>query len=379
MKRILLFAVLICLADYVCAQTGIVLQGTVKDGNGKPLPFASVFLNQTTMGARSDESGGYVIRDIPPGWYEVIVSYLGYESQVHPVQLEEGKTLQFILKEKPGMLKEQVVRPDKDREFYLAMFKKVFIGEGAFAKECKLMNPDIVEFEPDIAREILRAKAGDFLEIRNEALGYNIRFLLQHFEYNPRSGYSMYYGNPLFLPMQPRNKVQRKRWEQNRREAYRGSTLQFFRSLIAGTQREDGYTMRRLKRVQKEKGVVVDAPPDSVMQIIKSPMFSRTVSFLSRQEWPADSVLQKRADGYVLRFPDLLYVVYSKEKEEQLYIQKYLRSNEKAGPQTSIMRLLEPEVRVDRNGNLEAPMNVIFENYWGWEKLAVMLPLDYRL
>src|SRR5690606_35266248 len=138
-----------------------------------------------------------------------------------------------------------------------------------------------------------------------------------------------------------------------------------FRSLIAGTQREDGYTMRRLKRVQKDKGVVIDAPPDSVMQIIKSPMFSRNVSFLSRQEWPADSVLHKRADGYVLRFPDLLYVVYSKEKEEQLYIQKYLRSNERAGPQTSIMRLLEPEVRVDRNGNLEAPMNVIFENYWG--------------
>jgi hypothetical protein len=48
------------------------------------------------------------------------------------------------------------------------------------------------------------------------------------------------------------------------------------------------------------------------------------------------------------------------------------------GPQVSILKLLAPEVRIDRNGNVEAPMDVICEQYWGWEKLAEMLPLDYK-
>lgn len=371
--------ILLALSDYVHAQTGLTLRGTVKDTAGKPLPFANVFLNQTTLGARATETGEYLISHVPPGRYEVIASYLGYEPQLHPIHLQENATLHLVMKEKPGVLKELVVRPDKDREEYLRLFKNIFIGQGAFALQCKLLNPDRMEFDYNQETLVLKAKADDFLEVKNESLGYNIRFLLIHFEYNLRTGYSMYYGNPLFELMKPRNRAQQKRWEKNRRTAYNGSTVHFFRSLIAGNLRNEGFTIRRLKRVEKTAGVTINAPPDSVMGIIKSPLFSRTVSYLSRQELPADSVLRRNGEEFTLRFQDHLHVVYSKEKEERLYISKYLRLNDKPGPQMSLMKLLEPEVRLDRNGNLEAPMDVVFENYWAWEKLAMMLPLDYRL
>ncbi|MGE7776882.1 carboxypeptidase-like regulatory domain-containing protein [Chitinophaga sp. NPDC101104] len=379
MKLYFLLTAFFLLIANVYAQTVVTLRGTVKDAGGKPLPFASVFLNQTTMGARTTESGNYEIGGVPSGRYEVIASYLGYEPQILPLELVENRTLDIVLKEKPGVLKELVVRPDKDREYYMQLFKKVFIGEGAAAQQCKLLNPDRVEFEYDRGTMELKAKADDFLEVSNPSLGYHIRFLLIHFEHSPGTGYSMYYGNPLFEPMKPRSKAQQKRWEKNREKAYRGSALHFCRSLIAGSYRDEGFTMRKLVRRQKEQGQVVQAPPDSVAGIMRSPMFSRSVSYLGRKELPVDSVLQKSGRDYVLRFSDHLYVVYGKEKEERLYIEKYLRSNDKPGPQVSIMKLLAPEVRMDGNGNLEAPMDVIFENYWAWEKLAVMLPLDYRL
>lgn len=379
MKRFVWLIVFHLLGWPVFGQTGITLRGTVKDAAGKPLAFASVFLNQTTLGARSTESGEYVITNVPPGRYEVIASYLGYEPQLHAVKLDADTVMHIVMKEKPGVLKELVVRPDKDREYYLREFKKVFIGEGDFAQRCKLLNPDRVEFTYDAATMELKAKADDFLEVRNESLGYHIRFLLIHFQYSPRTGYAMYYGNPLFEPMKARNRAQQQRWERNREKAYHGSVLHFCRSLMAGSYRDEGFTMRKLVRVQKEKGVVIPSPPDSVMRIMKSPMFSRTVSYLSQKELPRDSVLQRNGLEHQLRFSDHLYVVYGKEKEERLYLEKNLRAGDKPGPQVSVMKLLAPQVGLDRNGNLEAPMDVIFENYWAWEKLAVMLPLDYRL
>ncbi len=50
---------------------------------------------------------------------------------IYPVNLTERMALNIVLKEKPGVLKELVVRPDKDREYYLQLFKRVFIGEGS--------------------------------------------------------------------------------------------------------------------------------------------------------------------------------------------------------------------------------------------------------
>lgn len=380
MKRIFGLTILLLLFSYVHAQTGLTLQGTVKDASGKPLPFASVFLNQTTMGARTTEEGTFVIPNVPPGRYEVIASYLGYEPLMQPVNLEANRTMSIVLQQKPGALKELVVRPDKDREYYLRQFKDIFIGQGAFAKNCKLLNPDIVDFEFNPQSGELKAKADDFLEIANASLGYNIRFLLIHFQYSPRTGYSMYYGNPLFEPMKPRNKSQQKRWEKNREKAYHGSTVHFYRSLVAGNLKNEGFTIRKLMRRERERNSVINAPADSAMGIIPNKrLFSNSVSYLSRQELPADSVFRKDSTDFVLHFSEHLYVVYGKEKEERLYLEKQQRGNDKPGVQVSLMKLLEPEVRLDRNGNLEAPMNVIFEQYWAWEKLAEMLPLDYRL
>jgi hypothetical protein len=35
-------------------------------------------------------------------------------------------------------------------------------------------------------------------------------------------------------------------------------------------------------------------------------------------------------------------------------------------------------VLLEEMGNIIEPLDVLFEGYWGWEKLGDMLPLDYQ-
>ena len=64
------------------AQTpGVTLSGFVTDAdNGESLPLASIVLAQVQLGAASNSSGYYAVKEIPAGTYEVVISYIGYKS-----------------------------------------------------------------------------------------------------------------------------------------------------------------------------------------------------------------------------------------------------------------------------------------------------------
>ena len=59
-------------------ETGKVM-GTVKDkANGNLLPGVNIVLEGTNLGAASDEGGDFYILNVPPGLYNVKLSYIGY-------------------------------------------------------------------------------------------------------------------------------------------------------------------------------------------------------------------------------------------------------------------------------------------------------------
>ena len=66
----------------LAAQTpGVTLSGFVTDAdNGESLPLASIVLAQVQLGAASNSSGYYAVKEIPAGTYEVVISYIGYKS-----------------------------------------------------------------------------------------------------------------------------------------------------------------------------------------------------------------------------------------------------------------------------------------------------------
>ncbi|WP_010523039.1 TonB-dependent receptor [Aquimarina agarivorans] len=93
MKKALFF--LLLLASTVTFAQGNI-QGVVNDKElaGSPLPFADVYLKGTTKGTTTDFDGKYVIENIDPGTYTLVISFVGYEAQEFPNTLvKDGETL----------------------------------------------------------------------------------------------------------------------------------------------------------------------------------------------------------------------------------------------------------------------------------------------
>ena len=86
-----LAAVGLCLASAAAAQG--VLRGVVTDTlDGSTLPGANVIIEGTSLGAATDINGTYRLPRVPAGPQTVRVSYVGYETALVPVVIEDGET-----------------------------------------------------------------------------------------------------------------------------------------------------------------------------------------------------------------------------------------------------------------------------------------------
>jgi len=78
------------------AQDNHVIAGKVFV-NGEPLPYVNVFLEGTSLGIISDESGNYKIDKVKSGEYTIVVSVTGYKTQRKSVRIVSNLTLNFEL------------------------------------------------------------------------------------------------------------------------------------------------------------------------------------------------------------------------------------------------------------------------------------------
>lgn len=89
------------------------IAGTITDKNtGEPLAFASISVKETTLGAATDKNGRFVILQVPPGTYDLEVSYVGYQKvMVSAVRVDIDQTAEvnIALEEEAYQLQEMVV------------------------------------------------------------------------------------------------------------------------------------------------------------------------------------------------------------------------------------------------------------------------------
>ncbi|UYQ93849.1 carboxypeptidase-like regulatory domain-containing protein [Chitinophaga horti] len=372
---------LICLATFSQSR----ITGTIRsEKDGATLAFASVFLSQTTLGDRTTEQGHFTVRNIPNGRYELIVSYLGYETLVVPLALQDTTlTLNLRLKPKAGQLGEVVIRSDPDRERWLATFRETFLGTSRAARACRITNENILDLHYDQDHHQLTGSSDGMLIVDNPTLGYRVKYVLQGYVNDFGRGYVLYYGFPQFEEMKAKNRRQQAKWEERRLLAYRGSSMHFMRSLMNKRLKEDGFQVNKIVRVERKNTAAQRAPGDTAQRVLvgnRQPVFSRYADYLYTGEVSYDSIYHKpvQGTGIVLHFTNYLQVVYKNEKEAFEYLQFKGRRADKRYAQTSLVHLFVPEVGVDANGNVDAPADVVFEGYWGWEKVAEMVPLDYK-
>jgi outer membrane receptor for ferrienterochelin and colicins len=92
-------------------QEGMIT-GKVTNESGMPLEFVNIGIRKISLGAVTDESGSFTIKNIPKGEHMLTVSLLGYEAQQKRIELKGNDlsaSYSFTLREAANALGEVVV------------------------------------------------------------------------------------------------------------------------------------------------------------------------------------------------------------------------------------------------------------------------------
>ena len=405
--RIMIKQLLMCIT-FLLFVVGVNAQnlsitGVIKDKKGVELPGAGVYLSNYKNATSTDGEGKFALRNLKPGSYDVLVQMMGFEPYTKNVVLsDKSVNIQIVLQENTIALNEVVIRVDPNREKYLQVFKEFFIGKTPNAEKCKILNPQVLRVDYDGDRRILTVKSSDFLIIENKALGYRLRYMLQFFEYNYNSRIVYYSGLPNYEDLKG-SKAAKKRWVKNRETAYYGSSQHFFRSLYAGTSKEEGYILHKMVSLPNTQ-----RPADSIINkqiarltrnrrstvMIGSPVkdslsfwanirdMPKNINILDRSTILLDTlVTQKYKDLKSIRFKDKLYVIYTRERESVDYTNfaghSVSRPLDIPNYQISIVNMLESPVHFYENGGIYESKSLLYEGFWAYEKIADMVPMDY--
>ena len=124
------FFLLFLFVSFLNAQ--ITIRGKVIDSKETPLIGASVYLNNTSIGTTTDDEGRFELT-IKEGVYELIVSYLGYETLQYQLDTSKpNKPLTFKTKPSANLLDEIVLNNKKyskeERAYFMARLKNLSLG-----------------------------------------------------------------------------------------------------------------------------------------------------------------------------------------------------------------------------------------------------------
>ncbi len=357
----ILFNLLISPQTYSQKDTLSTIRGHIYDADtGEPLAYVNVFFSNTTLGDASDDSGYFEIQHIPPGSYDLVVNRIGYEIKTISLQFLETITIDknITLKTRPLVGEEIKVEAKEYKNWFnnLEKFKKAFIGETPNAKECKIINPEGLNFSTDPNTRDFIAQADSILHIENRALGYYVDLILDEFKEN--EGYVFYRVYPRFTEMQTGDKNQLLLWKEKRFKTYQGS-LKHFLSAFAR------------ERVEKEKFELYKGTRRISTQFEKTQVVTRGIKSLIKPSTIGLTPEQRKIGLKVINFNDYLKVIYKGDKGEdgiKLYDEFF---------PTSFLLLKLNKAIVDSFGNLHSPNAFQVFGYWSEHRIADTLPLNY--
>jgi len=368
MHRILLILFLVLPFRGIAQYT---VSGLVINKNDqKPVADASVFLNNATVGTKTADNGAFTLTNVRPGQYDLVVSIVGFETLHQNIMVNKDLQLADILiSPKTIALKEVMIRPNGNRERDFQTFKRLFFGTSDFAEDCKILNPDLLDFDFDQSTMVFTASSSDYLEIENKALGYQIKYFLNDFKNDAKTGIFYFEGTAAFSEMKGKPSEIR-RWQKNRLKVYLGSSMHFLRSTISNSMETEGFRVLRMIR-----------KPDPDSKGLTNIRYKET---LVTKPWLTVNDFIKLTDvtgQYALGFEDCLYVLYAKKWAHATTKDKAL--NPTATPAflddpTSTTLIFDSSYAFfDANGIIINPQNVLFEGLWGKSRVAELLPVDY--
>ena len=354
MKKTLLFCLIIAANTFGQSR----IKGTIVDiKTDEVLPFANVYISNTTKGTQTDTDGNFTLNNIIPGKVQLVVSYVGYETFQQTIALDDGKeiTLRIRLTVAANALSEVQIKAkkrDKEWERYLRDFRNQFLGDSPNTLQCKVLNEWAIEFDETESDHTIHAKANRPIEIENRALGYKLFYDLRQYSLSKTT--FRLSGTTRFENLKPSSDKEAQKWEKRREETYLASTRNFFKSLINGHLEPNGFVIYQTNSkadwtsnatdFRKGSNMITDENNSKLLAI--SPKANESLLFL---EVPIEVTNNKR----------------------------YVAINNVSSNPVSMIRQLKPKVEIANDGWLYDPTAIEFQGYWANERVAEMLPREY--
>jgi len=387
MKLLIIKIGLICIVTSFTIYAQSIIKGKITEyGSGKPVVNANVFILKTLLGSSTSNNGNYEIKDVPEGYFTVVISHINYKTVKKRLSSSNGNTIIMNVELEPKLLQlpEVTVEETEDEEWEenFEMFEKQLLGTGFNAKHCKILNPYSVEFTKT-DDGWLKAECNEPIVIDNYALGYKLTYFLEFFETN---GYTTKFsGQPHFEEIIPDNGNDKNIYDENRLITYCGSLTHFLKSLV-----------EQFNYLEKQDSVIFeeDTLASQVSLRLNSKLEENGFTVLSASNLPWKSrftplyypvnvaKIISECEGsnyYCLEFKDYLQITYNREWEDDEYLEMLGRYNEAPDYQTSWIKLHKDKVIIDRKGHFFDEFAIETFGYWSFEKLSDMLPFEYEV
>jgi hypothetical protein len=363
MKKIIFLLCVVFVTSQAHAQfEQYIISGRVIDGTTKlPLQGASVFAQNTTIGTATDQQGNFNLR-LLNGGYDLIITFTGYQTANRRITTADAldKNIVIEIAPKEKALEDVVIKSSNEvkdgLEKYGSFFEENFIGKTANSSQCIIKNKEVLHFYYYKKKNRLKVLATGPLEIENTALGYAIKYTLDSFTHEYASQLNTYSGYPLFKDLQPLDEAQKTTWYKNRLKAYQGSMLHFMRSVHDKKIKEEGFEIQLVAKANEVETAIPVQDFYGALNYAKNDS-SQVVEILPNQ-------------------PNLA-VLYNKQAPDPLYISSTGDVPRKF--QLSIVTFApDQSLGIEQNGYFFDQNDIVINGYWTWQKVADVLPYDFR-
>ena len=359
MKFVFAFVIASLFFSVSNAQSAYNISGVVINASGTKMQAASVFAQNTTLGTVTDVDGKFTI-NLPAGGFELAFSFTGYKTETRRVSAAEtNQKLEIILQEKEKELESVSVVASNEvmdgMEKYGSFFKAEFIGKTENAKNCEIQNPEVLHFFFSKKKNRLKIMASEQLVIKNNALGYTIKYALDSFTHEYKTQVSTFTGFPFYENMAA-DTVQILKWQEARAEAYKGSTLHFMRSLYNKTLKEEKFDVQFVVNVMGKD------------EAIKLKDIYGSLDYSKDDSTQTVEILPNQPNVGVLYMAAKPCTAYQLENKLEPKIFKFSILSFK--PKESLV--------IEQNGYFYDQNDISISGFWSWEKIADQLPYDYK-
>lgn len=343
------------------AQSYFTLSGKIKNAvTNEPMKDASVFAQNTTLGTVTDAEGNFKI-SLPNGGYDLVITYTGFQTEsIRVTTANAAEAMNVSLKEKEKELEMVSVASSNEVKDGLAkygtFFNEEFIGKTQNSRQASIQNPEVLHFFFSKKRNRLKITATEPLMIKNNALGYNIKYTIDSFTHEYSTQVSTYSGYPLFEEMVPANDAEKIQWETARRAAYKGSMLNFMRAVYTKSLKEQEFEIQFLVKANGKDNAIKLTDPYGAINYDKDDS-TQVVEILPNQ--------------------NNLAVLFSGEKPAENYLKE--NAGEPVGFQFSLLNFKPGEsIVIEQNGYFYDQNDIAVSGYWASDKVADQLPYDYH-